>query len=64
VAFGSGHKLISKPLLDGIQATEEELKLISAHVLALQNILLKDVVLIDKADDLKKAGVRRRRLVF
>ncbi|KAF8479244.1 hypothetical protein DFH94DRAFT_47310 [Russula ochroleuca] len=58
-----------KEELDGIQETEEELKTISAHVLALENILKsakKPKVSFSTvcAEDLKKAGVTSGRLVF
>ncbi|KAF8965485.1 hypothetical protein BDZ97DRAFT_1658993 [Flammula alnicola] len=49
-----------KEELDGIEETEEELRTISDHVLALENILKGA----KKPVYLKKAGVMRKRLIF
>jgi hypothetical protein len=58
-----------KEELDGIEETEEELHTILDHVLALENILKgakKPRVTFSTvaAEDLKKAGVTRKRLIF
>ncbi|KAF5367351.1 hypothetical protein D9615_010293 [Tricholomella constricta] len=58
-----------KKEVDGIEATEDELHAISEHVLALENILKgakKPRVTSSTvtSEDLKKAGVTRKRLVF
>ncbi|GLB44047.1 hypothetical protein LshimejAT787_1502310 [Lyophyllum shimeji] len=58
-----------KEELDGIEETEEELHNISEHVLALENILKgakKPRVTFSTvaSEDLKNAGVKRKRLIF
>lgn len=55
--------------LDGIEETEEELHTISEHVFALENILKgakkpKVTFSTVTSEDLKKAGVKRKRLIF